>query len=112
MYVVRRTGTVLISPVPRYIYSKCCNDASHIENFEDTELDEEIVAGLEGIRNNAKLGSGKGPLFLNNRSHDSGRALLFLPEIASYEHGATAVGPHCSGPPDSRWPPQPGCCYW
>jgi hypothetical protein len=44
--VVWRTGTVLISPVPRYVYSKCCNDANHIENFEDTELDEEIVAGL------------------------------------------------------------------
>jgi hypothetical protein len=47
--VLQGTGTVLISPFPRYVYSKCCDDIEHIENFEDSELDEEIVAGLEGV---------------------------------------------------------------
>jgi hypothetical protein len=40
---------VLISPVPRYVYTKCCDNFEHIENFEDPELDEEIVLGLEGV---------------------------------------------------------------
>ncbi len=31
------------SPVPKYVYSKCCNDVGHIENFSDPEIDEEIV---------------------------------------------------------------------
>jgi hypothetical protein len=44
-----RTGIYLISPVPRCVYTKCCSNAPHIENFEDPKLDEEIVAGLEGI---------------------------------------------------------------
>jgi hypothetical protein len=47
-HALKETGTVLVSPIPRYIFSKCCNNPEHIENFEDSELDEEIVLGLEG----------------------------------------------------------------
>jgi hypothetical protein len=47
---LKETGTVLVSPIPRYIFSKCCNNPEHIENFEDSELDEEIVLGLEGVK--------------------------------------------------------------
>ncbi len=47
---LRGTGVVLLSPVPRYIHSKCCEDPSHIENFEDQDLDGEIVDGLEGFK--------------------------------------------------------------
>jgi hypothetical protein len=28
---LKGTGTVLLSPVPRYVYEKCCMDPSHIE---------------------------------------------------------------------------------
>jgi hypothetical protein len=47
---LRGTGVVLLSPVPRYIHSKCCEDSSHIENFNDQDLDGEIVEGLEGFK--------------------------------------------------------------
>jgi hypothetical protein len=45
-----RTGIYLISPVPRCVYTKCYSNAPHIESFEDPELDEEMVAGREGIK--------------------------------------------------------------
>jgi hypothetical protein len=48
--VLKGTGTVLISPIPRYVYSKCCDNLEHIDNFKDSELDEEIVLGLEGVK--------------------------------------------------------------
>jgi hypothetical protein len=48
--VLKGTGTVLIWPVPRHVYNKCCDNNEHIENFEDPELDEEIVLGLEGVK--------------------------------------------------------------
>jgi hypothetical protein len=47
---LKGTGTVLLSPVPCYVYEKCCKDPQLIENFEDPDLDEEIIAGLEGIK--------------------------------------------------------------
>jgi hypothetical protein len=48
--VLKSTGTVLISPLPRYVYSKCCENPEHVDNFEDSERDEEIVLGLEGVK--------------------------------------------------------------
>jgi hypothetical protein len=48
--VLKGTGTVLISLIPRYVYSKCCDNLEHVDNFEDSELDEEIVLGLEGVK--------------------------------------------------------------
>jgi hypothetical protein len=47
---LRDTGVVLLSPVPRYIHTKCCDDPSHIENFEDQDLDGEMAEGLEGFK--------------------------------------------------------------
>jgi hypothetical protein len=47
---LKETGTVLVSPIPRYVFSKCCDNSDHIENFEDPELDEEVVLGLEGVK--------------------------------------------------------------
>jgi hypothetical protein len=47
---LRDTGVVLLSSVPRYIHTKCCEDPSHIENFDDQDLDGEIVEGLEGFK--------------------------------------------------------------
>lgn len=47
---LRGAGVVLLSPAPLYVYGKCCANPNHIENFEDPDLDEEIVSGLEGIK--------------------------------------------------------------
>jgi hypothetical protein len=48
--VLKGTGTVLISPIPRYVYSKFCDNPEHVDNFEDSERDEETVLGLEGVK--------------------------------------------------------------
>jgi hypothetical protein len=45
-----KNGTVLISPVPRYLHSKCCKNDGHIENFSDPVTEEEIAMGLEGLK--------------------------------------------------------------
>ncbi len=47
---LKETGTVLVSLIPRYVFRKCCDNSEHIENFEDPELDEEMVLGLEGVK--------------------------------------------------------------
>jgi hypothetical protein len=47
--VLGNAGTVLISPVPRYVYNRCCGNVSHVENLTDSDYDEEIGMGLEGI---------------------------------------------------------------
>ncbi len=47
---LRKTGCVLVSPVPRYVNKKCCNEAGHIDNFDDVDRDDEIAFGLEGVK--------------------------------------------------------------
>jgi hypothetical protein len=47
---IRDTGVVLLSPVPRYMHTKCCDDPSHIENFDDKDIDSEIAEGLEAFK--------------------------------------------------------------
>jgi hypothetical protein len=47
---LRNTGVVLLSPVPRYMHVKCCDDQSHVENFDDPDLEEEIGVGLEAYK--------------------------------------------------------------
>jgi hypothetical protein len=47
---LKETGTVLVSPIPRYVFRKCCDNPEHIDYFEDPELDEEMVLGLEGVK--------------------------------------------------------------
>jgi hypothetical protein len=49
-HALKETGTVLVSPIPRYVFRKCCDNPEHIENFEDPELDEEVVLGLERVK--------------------------------------------------------------
>jgi hypothetical protein len=49
-HALKETGTVLVSPIPRYVFRKCCDNLDHIDNFEDPELDEEMVLGLEGVK--------------------------------------------------------------
>jgi hypothetical protein len=62
---LKETGTVLLSPVPRYVYEKCCTDPHHIENFEDPDLDEEIVSGLEGIKRQLQNWGAENDLLFN-----------------------------------------------
>ncbi len=47
---LRKSGCVLISPVPRYVHKKCCEEVGHVDNFADVDRDEEIAFGLEGVK--------------------------------------------------------------
>jgi hypothetical protein len=47
---IGNAGTVLISPIPRYVYNRCCSNTTHVENLTDPDYDEEIGMGLEGIK--------------------------------------------------------------
>jgi hypothetical protein len=47
---LRNTGVVLLSPVPRYMHVKCCEDQSHVENFDDPEIEDEIGDALEAYK--------------------------------------------------------------
>jgi hypothetical protein len=33
----------LICPIPRYVTSKCCTDSTHIENFSNSDYDDELL---------------------------------------------------------------------
>jgi hypothetical protein len=37
----------LISPIPRYITGKCCDDNNHVENYDNDDFETEIINGLE-----------------------------------------------------------------
>ncbi len=47
---LKNTDVVLLSPVPRYMHTKCCDDPTHVENFDDPDLEEEIGESLEGYK--------------------------------------------------------------
>jgi hypothetical protein len=47
---LRNMGVVLLSPVPRYMDAKCCDDQTHVENFDDPDLDEETGDSLEAYK--------------------------------------------------------------
>ncbi len=44
---VAKTGVILVAPTPCYISGKCCNDPRHIENSNDKDFEESVVAGVE-----------------------------------------------------------------
>jgi hypothetical protein len=62
---LKGTGTVLLSPVPRYVYEKCCAEPSHLANFDDPDLDKEIVSGLEGIKRQLQNWGAESDLLFN-----------------------------------------------
>jgi hypothetical protein len=37
----------LISPIPRYITGKCCDDNNHVKNYDNDDFETEIINGLE-----------------------------------------------------------------
>jgi hypothetical protein len=37
----------LIAPIPRYVTSRCCDNNSHVENYESEDFEAEIIAGVE-----------------------------------------------------------------
>ncbi len=41
--ILKKTRVLLICPIPRYVASKCCTDPMHIENFNSSEYDDELL---------------------------------------------------------------------
>jgi hypothetical protein len=37
----------LISPIPRFVTGKCCDDNNHVENYDSDDFETEIINGLE-----------------------------------------------------------------
>ncbi len=37
----------LVAPIPRYVTSRCCNNSSHVENYENDDFESDIIAGIE-----------------------------------------------------------------
>jgi hypothetical protein len=44
---VKNTQLILITPIPQYISSKCCENPAHVTNFQCKNMQNKIVAGLE-----------------------------------------------------------------
>jgi hypothetical protein len=53
---LKNMGVVLLSPVPRYMHTKCCEDPTHVENFDDPDLDEEIGEVLRDTSGSCRTG--------------------------------------------------------
>jgi hypothetical protein len=47
---LRKSGCVLILPVPRYVHSRCCEDGGHVDNLNEVDLGEEIAFRPEGVK--------------------------------------------------------------
>jgi hypothetical protein len=47
--VIKKSHVILLSPIPRYITTRCCGDKSHLQNFESRSLPREITSGLKMI---------------------------------------------------------------
>jgi hypothetical protein len=48
--IIKNCKVVIVLPILRYVHNKCCNDANHIENFGTENLKEEVMAGLDSLR--------------------------------------------------------------
>jgi hypothetical protein len=42
---------IVIPPLPRYIFSRCCNDANHCTNADEKDFPEKLLSGLIQQRN-------------------------------------------------------------
>jgi hypothetical protein len=47
--LIKKSQVLLLSPIPRYVTTRCCGDKNHLQNFESRSLPREQTAGLEMI---------------------------------------------------------------
>ncbi len=40
-------SVAIITPIPRYVTEKCCQDLGHVDNFNSEDFDSEILAGMD-----------------------------------------------------------------
>jgi hypothetical protein len=46
-----QNASIIVPPLIRYIYSRCCNDASHCTNADEKDFPEKLLSGLIQQRN-------------------------------------------------------------
>jgi hypothetical protein len=46
---VKNSKVILIGPFPRYVSRRCCNDAGHLENYNNPDYENEILGGIDSI---------------------------------------------------------------
>jgi hypothetical protein len=42
-----KSGLVLIGPMPRYVLERCCDNATHLDNFTSQDYEEDILEAQE-----------------------------------------------------------------
>jgi hypothetical protein len=47
--VIKNSRVILIGPSPRYVSRRCCDDAGHLENYNNPEYKSEILGGIDSI---------------------------------------------------------------
>jgi hypothetical protein len=51
---VKNFSVVVLSPLPRYLWHRCCNDPSHIVNSEQTDFASDMGRGLKDLTTNLR----------------------------------------------------------
>ncbi len=46
---VKNLKVILIGPSPRYVSRRCCDDAGHLENYNNPDYENEILVGIDSI---------------------------------------------------------------
>ncbi len=47
--VVKKSKVILIGPSPRYVSGRCCDDVTHLENYNNPDYENEILSGIETV---------------------------------------------------------------
>ncbi len=46
---VKNSKVILIGPSPRYVSQRCCDDARHLENYNNPDYENEILGGIDSV---------------------------------------------------------------
>jgi hypothetical protein len=47
--IVKKSKVILIGPSPRYVSGRCCDDVTHLENYNNPDYENEILTGIETV---------------------------------------------------------------
>jgi hypothetical protein len=52
--ILKNFSVVVLSPLPRYLWHRCCNDPTHIVNLEQTDFANDMGRGLKDLTTNLR----------------------------------------------------------
>jgi hypothetical protein len=47
--IAKKSRIILVRPSPRYVSGRCCDDETHLENYNNPDYETEILTGIETI---------------------------------------------------------------